>query len=56
MTDEDGCPAEEQPFPPTTKILRRLAPLWEHSLHDWAQHLGRGLDGRPYFVDGMELQ
>jgi len=23
MTDEDGCPAEEQPFPPTTQILPR---------------------------------
>jgi hypothetical protein len=46
-TDEDGCPAEEQPFSPTTENLQHLAPLWEHSFHDWAQFLGRGLDGAP---------
>jgi len=53
--DEDGCPTEDQPFSPTTEILRRLVPLWEHSFHDWAQILGRGLDGRPYFLDDREL-
>ena len=25
-TDTDGCPTEDQPFPPTTKILQRLVP------------------------------
>ena len=54
-TDEDGCPAEEQSVPPTTKILQRLVPLWEHSFHEWAQILGRGLDGRSYFLDDREL-
>ena len=33
---EDGCPAEDQLFPPTTKILQRLVSLWEHSIHEWA--------------------
>jgi hypothetical protein len=33
-TDVDGCPAEEQPFPPTPKILQRVVPLWEHSFHE----------------------
>jgi hypothetical protein len=56
ITDENGCPAEEQPFPPTTIILQKLVPLWEHSIHEWAQILGRGLYGRPYFLDDRELQ
>jgi hypothetical protein len=56
ITDEDGCPAEEQPFPPKTKILQKLVPLSEHSIHTWAQILGRGRDGRPYFLDDRELQ
>ncbi len=34
--DEDGCPAEEQPFPQTNKILQSFVPLWEHSIQDWA--------------------
>jgi hypothetical protein len=55
-TDEDECPAEEQPFPPTIKIIQRLIPLWEHSFHDWAQILCRGLYGRPYFLDDRELR
>ena len=54
--DEDGCPQEEQPSPPQTKILQRLVPLWEHSVLDWAQILGRGPDGRPYFLEDKELQ
>ena len=56
ITNEDGCPAEEQPFPPTTKIRQNPAPLWEHSIHDWTQIIGRGPDGRPYFLDDKELQ
>ncbi len=55
ITDEDGCPEEEQPFPPPTKILQRLVPLWEHSIIDWARILGRDPDGRPYFLDDREL-
>ena len=33
-----------------------LVPLWEHSIHAWAQILGRSPDGRPYFFDDRELQ
>jgi len=54
--DADGCLEEEQPFPPINKILQRLAPLWEHSVHDWAQMVGRGPDGRLYFLDDKELK
>jgi hypothetical protein len=54
--DEDGCPTETQPFPPTIKILQRLVPLWENAIHTWAQILGRGPDGRPYFLDDREIQ
>ena len=54
--DANGCPAEDQSFPPTIKIFQRLVPLWEHSFHDWAQILGRGLDGLSYFLDDRELQ
>ena len=32
--DEDGCPLAAQPFPHATRLLRRLAPLWEHGIHD----------------------
>ena len=53
--DEDSCSAEVRPFPPTTKIIRRVVPLWEHSFHDRAQILIRGQDGRPYFLDDREL-
>ena len=56
ITDADGCPEEAQPFPPIIKILQKLVPLWEHSIHEWAQILGRGQDGRPYFLDERELQ
>ncbi len=56
IMDKDGCPVEEQPFPQPAKILQRLVPLWEHSIHDWAQILGRGLDGRPYFLVERELK
>jgi len=54
--DEDGCPKEEQPFPPHIKILHRLAPLGNHRIHDWGPILGRGPIGRPYFLDDRELQ
>ena len=54
--DEDGCLEEEQPVSPPTKILHRLVPLWEHSVHEWAQILGRGPDGHPYFLNDKELQ
>ena len=54
--DEDGCPTKEQPYPQPIKILQKLVPLWEHSIHDWAKILGRGPDGRPYFLDDRELQ
>ena len=56
MKTASGCPAEEQHFPPPTKFLQRLVPLWEHSIHDWEQILGRGPDCLPYFLDGRELQ
>ena len=56
ITDEDGFPAEEQLFPSTTKILQKLVPLWAYSIHEWTQILGRGPDGRPYFLDNRELQ
>ena len=56
LTDEDDCPDEEQPFPPPTKIFQRLIPLWKHSVHTWAQILGHGPDGRPYFLDDRGLQ
>ncbi len=32
--DEDGCPLEVQPFPQATLLLRKLAPLWEHWIHN----------------------
>ena len=53
--DEYGCPTEEQPFSPPTNTLHRLALLWEHKIHEWGQILGRGRDGRPYFLDDREL-
>ncbi len=54
--DDDGCPMDEQPFPLPIKILHRLAPLWEHNIDDWEQILGRGPNGRPYFLDDKKLQ
>jgi hypothetical protein len=33
--DEDGCPTKDQAFPQSTKILHKLVPLWEHSIHNW---------------------
>ena len=54
--DGDGCPDEEQPFPPPTKILQRFVPLWDHSVYTWAQILGRGPDGCLFFLDARELQ
>jgi hypothetical protein len=53
--DEDGCPLEAQPFPQPTRLLRQLAPLWEHGFHNWSQIICRGPDGRPYFIDEREL-
>jgi hypothetical protein len=54
--DKDGCPMKDQPFPQSTKILHKLVPLWEHSIYEWGQLLGRGPNGRPYFLDDRELQ
>ena len=54
--DEDGCPMESQPLPQATLLLRRLVPLWEHGIHNWAQILCRGPDGRPYFLKERELK
>jgi hypothetical protein len=54
--DENGCPLEVQPFPQATLLLRKLAPLWEHGIHNWSQILCRGQDGRPYFMEERELQ
>jgi hypothetical protein len=56
IMDEDGCPAEEQPFPSTTKVLQKLIAFWEHFIHEWAQIIGRGPDGCPYFLDDKVLQ
>ena len=56
IMDEDGCPNENQPFPPVINILRRLVPLWEQEVLTWAQILGRGPNGRPYFLDDREIQ
>ncbi len=49
--DEDGCPDDTQPFPSVINILRRLVSLWGQEVLTWAQILGRGPDGRPYFLD-----
>ncbi len=54
--DEDGCPLEAQPFLQSTRLLRQLAPLWEHGFHNWSQIICRGPDGRPCFMDERELQ
>jgi len=53
--DEDGCPLEIQPFPQSTILLRKLAPLWEHGFHKWSQIICRGPNGRPYFMEEREL-
>jgi len=54
--DEDGCPLSAHPFPQGTCLLRRLAPLWEHGIHNWSRILRRGPDGRPYFLEERQLQ
>jgi hypothetical protein len=54
--DEDGWPLEVQPSPQATRILRKLAPLWKHEIHNWTQILCRGPNGRPYFMEERELQ
>jgi len=46
--DEDGCLKEPQSFYLTP---HKLAQIWEHGVHTWAQMLGRTLHGRPYFLD-----
>jgi hypothetical protein len=46
QTDSDGCPSAAHPFPMSTFILQKLAPLWVHGNHEWAQILGRGPDDR----------
>jgi hypothetical protein len=30
QTDSDGCPLDNQPFPPPLFLLHKLTPLWEH--------------------------
>jgi hypothetical protein len=52
----NGYPIETQPFLPAMLILQKLAPLWEHGVHTWAQILGRALDDRPFYFDERELQ
>ena len=47
---------EVQPFPRTTFLLRKLAPLWEHGIHNCSRILCRGPNGRPYFLEELELQ
>ncbi len=54
--DADGCTLEVQLFPRATLLLIKLAPLWEHGIHNWSQIICRGQDGRPYFMEGRELQ
>ena len=54
--DEDGCPMNQQPFPPYMFLLQKLAPLWEHRVHTWTQILGRAPYGRSYFFDERNLQ
>ena len=49
-------PLEVQPFPQAAHLFRKLAPLWEHGIHNWSQILCRGPDGRPYFLEERELQ
>ncbi len=46
---------DTQPFPQSTLLLRKLAPLWEHRFHNWAQILGRAPNERPYFLEKREL-
>jgi hypothetical protein len=54
--DEDGCPLEVQPFPQAAFLLRKLASLWEHGIHNWSQIVCRGPNGRPYFMEDREMQ
>ncbi len=54
--DEDGCPLEIQPYLLATLLLRKLTTLWEQGIHNWAQIMCRGPDGRPYFLEERELQ
>ena len=54
--DNDGCPLDKRSFPQATVLIRKLALLWEHGVHTWAQILCRGPDGRLYFPEERELQ
>jgi hypothetical protein len=54
--DEGGCPMQTQPFPQATLLLRKLAPLWEYGIHNWAQIWCRGPADRPSFLKDKELQ
>ena len=54
-TDEDGCPTTNQPYTRTDKILRKLAPLWEHNVHTWVQTIRLSPSARPYFLSDGEL-
>jgi hypothetical protein len=47
---------EAQHFPQATHLLLKLAPLWEHGIHNWSRILCRGPDGGQYFLDERELQ
>ncbi len=55
QTDENGCPVDTQQFPRPTLLLKKMAPLWEHGFHKWAQILGRASGGRPYFLEARGL-
>ena len=50
------APRRNNPSPQKLKSYKKLVPLWKHSIHAWTQILGRGPDGRPYFLDDKELQ
>ena len=49
--DADGCLDMDRPFPQPKKIMQRLVLIWAHLIQDWAQILGRGPNGCPYFLD-----
>ncbi len=46
-TEEDSCPATIQPYTRTHRILRKLAPLWEHNVQSWAQTVRLAPNARP---------
>ena len=55
-TDSEGCPLNNQPFPPPLFLLQKIIPLWEHGVHNWTQILGRTPNGRPYFLEDREFK